>query len=458
MRLLVTILLLECISTALHAQGQWVSHSPAPTPPHRILAGMAYDTRRDVAVMFGGLGFNTRLNDTWEWNGSTWSQRSPASSPIARQSFSMAYDAARGVTLLFGGVGLGDTWQYDGTSWTQRNPASSPSARWFAHMAFDSRRGRMVLFGGYVQGSGMVGDTWEWDGTTWSQVQVSNGPSARCCGSMIYDPARGVCVLFGGALTTQAWDSDETWEYDGVTWTLRPTSVQPSARRGGHLVYDHARERVVLFGGGFGEKSVPVSDDTWEWDGEYWVERNPSARPSKRSLHAMAFMRKRNEAVMFGGYDSSSAARPSETWTYTALHTAQIQNYGVGCRGTVGTPRLDRAVSGPWMGWPFVMRASSLPQSGASVLFVGSSSKTWGVVPLPLKLDSIGMAGCELLASPDVLIPAPIANGSAAWSLMIPSISLTGVQFFTQAIVVDGGANAFGATLTNGLEATIGDL
>ena len=55
-----------------------------------------------------------------------WTNVSPAAGPSGRRSHAMAYDSQRNVTVLFGGYSgggpsgiRGDTWERDGTSWTQ---------------------------------------------------------------------------------------------------------------------------------------------------------------------------------------------------------------------------------------------------------------------------------------------------------------------------------------------------
>jgi hypothetical protein len=37
---------------------------------------------------------------------------------------------------------------------------------------------KVVLFGGTSQGSGALNDTWTFDGTSWTQLPVSNRPPA----------------------------------------------------------------------------------------------------------------------------------------------------------------------------------------------------------------------------------------------------------------------------------------
>ena len=86
----------------------------------------------------------------------------------------VAYDSKRGLVILFGGLGndgfLGDTWSWDGTKWT-RLAETGPEPRGMGYLAYDKRRDRVVLFGGrkgYPDGD--LNDTWEWDGTRWQRV------------------------------------------------------------------------------------------------------------------------------------------------------------------------------------------------------------------------------------------------------------------------------------------------
>jgi hypothetical protein len=63
-------------------------------------------------------------------------------------------------------------------------------------------------------------------------------------------------------------------------------SVHPSGRTGSAMAYDAARGQVVLFGGG---NATQVFDDTWVWDGTTWTQKAPAHKPLGRSGHAMAY-------------------------------------------------------------------------------------------------------------------------------------------------------------------------
>ena len=65
----------------------------------------------------------------------------------------------------------------------------------------------------------------------------------------------------------------ETWVWDGTVWTKLSPATSPSVRGEVSMVYDSARQQVVLFGGEASSNS-PLND-TWVWDGTNWTKKNP---------------------------------------------------------------------------------------------------------------------------------------------------------------------------------------
>ena len=109
----------------------------------------------------------------------------------------MATDLGRSVVVMFGGQGAGvmsDTWEWNGVYWESTAPVTSPSARVGHVMAYDSARSVTVLFGGSPNPilPPVANDTWEWNGTTWTQVATATAPSEAVYSSMCYDSQRGV--------------------------------------------------------------------------------------------------------------------------------------------------------------------------------------------------------------------------------------------------------------------------
>ena len=94
----------------------------------------------------------------------------------ARYAFGMAFDSARARAVVFGGINTvnsSETWEWDGTAWSMRNPPTSPAAR-SSRMVYDVALARTVLFGGF-DGSVRRNDTWQYDGTTWAHFDSTTG-------------------------------------------------------------------------------------------------------------------------------------------------------------------------------------------------------------------------------------------------------------------------------------------
>ena len=244
-----------------------------------------------------------------------WTQRVPAASPTPVSDHVLVYDVLRARTWLFGGATSGsqllnETWGYDGTTWTKATPVNSPSPRLRHGAAFDLLRGKVVVFGGSTAtNSGHMNDTWEFDGTNWQALTPAQSPSVRNDHAMVYDEARQKVLLFGGHDTVAVFG--DTWEWDGTNWTQRTPATQPTVRRDFTLVYDRVRQKVVMFGGFQGQGLGVPLNDTWEWDGSDWTRVTTTAAPTPRGGHTMAFDASRQRATLFSGYPITN-----DTWDY----------------------------------------------------------------------------------------------------------------------------------------------
>jgi hypothetical protein len=257
-----------------------------PMPVGVSYADMAYDSRRERLVMFGGINVPP---DTWEFDGDAWMLRA-TEGPGWRFSHVMTYDSARGVTVLFGGFpDYHDTWLWDGAVWAraafQANAIGIPRNG----LAFDSLRQVVVCLS-------ETGQTWEWDGSAWTMV-AATGPRGRVVSDVAYDRLRQRTVLFGGLDNTVSPFEffADTWEWDGTSWELRHPDTSPGPRGGHELVYDSVRDRVVLYGG----TDETTFRDTWEWDGANWTEVDTAGPPF--SYFSMAFDEARNQILCFAG-------------------------------------------------------------------------------------------------------------------------------------------------------------
>lgn len=232
----------------------WTQRTLAVAPPARWGHGMVHDARRQRTVIFGGWSATSQtwLNDLWEWDGSAWSQVAAASGPSPRGYFGMAYDSLRGRAFVFGGIGaggayLGDLWSWDGGAWRPESNAGGPGPRRGAALGWDRERELLVLFGG---GDATVvhGDTWTFDGSAWLGPLPGSGPQPRWEARMIEDPSCGQLLLTGGADRSYATDFGDSWQWDGAAW-IPTQGAAPSPRHGAAISFDPDQGKAIVFGG-----------------------------------------------------------------------------------------------------------------------------------------------------------------------------------------------------------------
>ena len=131
-------------------------------------------------------------------------------------------------------------------------------------------------------------------------------------GRLAFDSDRNVIVLFGGysGVAGNGEPLQDTWEWDGVDWIQKNSSNVPNARSGHHLVYDSLRKVSVLFGG------YQQNAQTWEWDGNDWSLSEPIISPPNRSGGAMVYDSTRHEIVLSAGI-LNDGADGANVWVRT---------------------------------------------------------------------------------------------------------------------------------------------
>lgn len=278
------------------------------SPPDRNVFAMTYDAASGSIIIFGG----NELNDTWAWHGSTWTQvadgtdpgctDSCPSSPPSNTGGRMAYDPTTKQVILFGG-GNDYEWDYNDTwaltwhggstyTWAQVDDSTdprctigcidSPPDRNVNTFAFDPATNQLVLFGGELTGGRANGlnDTWIWTGSAWQQVDDNNGKAAGCGESsptsdpcpaspqprigagMAFDPALGELVLFGGMNNFNDEEYNDTWAWNGTTWShidnagdascTDTCAASPYKNDTFAFADDGSSNQLVLFGGTYG--------------------------------------------------------------------------------------------------------------------------------------------------------------------------------------------------------------
>jgi len=186
--------------------------------------------------------------------------------------------------------------------------------------------GRVVLFGGSSAGSTTLDDTWVWDGASWSQRTPQTRPSARFFASAGQQSLLG--VLFGGVVTFDGGGNDaaDTWAWNGITWSAVGTVTAPSARD--QTATAAVGATLMVFGG---YRYGQVFGDTWIWNGSAWSQWASSGpAPSYRWGSAAASLGA--NAVLFGGRDGATNYNVADTWTFDGTAWSQSPASGPGAR------------------------------------------------------------------------------------------------------------------------------
>src|ERR1039458_9332050 len=71
------------------------------------------------------------------------------------------------------------------------------------------------------------------------------------------------------------------------TWTQKFPTMSPPTRASTAMVFDTARNEVILFGGA--ASGGGFYNDTWAWDGNNWVQKSPATAPPGREQHELAY-------------------------------------------------------------------------------------------------------------------------------------------------------------------------
>jgi hypothetical protein len=132
---------------------------------------------------------------------------------------------------------------------------------------------------------------------------------------MVYDSDRRVVVLFGGSDPANIF-RNETWEYDGTQWRLIDVPTLRSQARYEHaMVYDAKRKRVVMAIGG--NRSVPVMNDTWEFDGENWSSAATVLNPGMNRFGASSMWGPVHEVTLLAhGHPGGGDWACNDLWAF----------------------------------------------------------------------------------------------------------------------------------------------
>jgi len=156
-------------------------------------------------------------------------------------------------------------------------------------------------------------------------VALGEAPAGREAAATIYDPLRRRLIVFGGAGPVDRLDDVRALSLESGTWEqIAPSGPWPAARSGHVAVYDPVQDRMIVHGGFDG---ADILDDTWALNltgPPSWTKLFPAGvTPPARSGASACWDTKRNQMVLFGGWDGTLPSHdmftlsfdPTPTWT-----------------------------------------------------------------------------------------------------------------------------------------------
>ena len=260
-----------------------------------------------------------------------WTQEGDAPGMGNRYLSSIVYDSDRHEVLtILGGHASGhysEIWSWAAATWSWSKvwdgSSDGPDDRGQA-AADDDGQGNTWLVGGYQGGEQIYfDDTWRWDGTSWTEEEFDGGPTPgfRSAAVMVYDSDRDVFVLFGGWVDGVGY-VDDTWELDPEEgWSqVHPGGGGCPTQRGAHgMTYDTRTKRALLYGGTDDPYNEVALDDMWAWDGSEWELLAPAepGGPGPRTGHGMAQDPETGLIYLYGGMTHVGMnPRYADLWTW----------------------------------------------------------------------------------------------------------------------------------------------
>jgi hypothetical protein len=307
----------------LSGHPEWARITTATVPPPRTLQTAVVDRVNRRMIVHGGNPYDNCTPDrpradTWALSlvGSPeWIQLATSDTPLGVVRPTAIYSPEREAFIRYDGR-WDSCFELDlpTLAWSQVVPPAPdrfPPRRPQATLMVSSDPYRMVMFGGVCWH-----DLWTFgldEGSGWQQLPTTG--VAPSCGwhNLVYDPRRNRLLAFHAILSVLP-------QYRGFevaamsltpprVWTnVTPAGTQPPPDRGFSVMYDPARDRVILLGGTFYDSPADnygySHDEVWSLslgDSMQWSRLTPLGSPGARDGHTAIYDPPRDRMLVFGG-------------------------------------------------------------------------------------------------------------------------------------------------------------
>lgn len=281
------------------AYNGWAKVGTGATPGPLEGASMAYDSRANAVILFGGYNLTngTMSAQTWEYKAGVWTELSESTHPSARYDAAMSYDTTDAYVLLFGGITVlgqvnqsfdGTTWEFTlPGGWTQLSPTVKgvdPATTGLNYVA--------------LTGAGIVGDvlvgigpdgtmyTWTYLSDSWTQIFANLTNADDIPPALTSEPGVAVYLWDGKAM----WSISPPTSQRGFTWA-KMSGSPPTYSRGNLLsapvlVFDSNSRTLVYYG--INDTDGGAYTETWTYQNGAWEHAYPSGTPPQGTIYSLA--------------------------------------------------------------------------------------------------------------------------------------------------------------------------
>jgi hypothetical protein len=280
----------ELWTLRLDAPERWAIEPPARLPPdHGEVYSLHDPVRQRPIFLFANAGTFPDVYEPWtvsddlnDWT----SLMAPIPPRVFRHSSSIVFDPVHDrLVSTFGSYVDGSGWRTTNlvwtlpmdrpSGWTEVTPeGTAPPGRSHAATVYDPVGRRMLLFGGWdYDAPNYPGDLWALslrDTLRWQLLRpVGPAPPPMSGGEAAYDPVGHRMLVFGGSTPSGLGGVlmlDSVWSLslgDTLRWEeLAIEGPRPRARWGHRVVWDSARNRLILHGGRY-DWGIGVLPEVW---------------------------------------------------------------------------------------------------------------------------------------------------------------------------------------------------
>lgn len=172
-----------------------------------------------------------------------------------------------------------------------------------------------------------------------------------------------------------------------------------------------------------------------------------------------AFQKGKNLVTEVKVYNNSNSNKNFAYYIDYAGPWSPSSSFGLACKTSGNTmPTLTSGTAILTNNW--TLSLSNFPASMPTILILGASKDTiFGSIPLPVKLDALGMPSCYQHIDMNFIMTGPTTNTGGGGSVSFPvplNFNLVGQKIYAQMWAPDVFANPAGLVTSNGVEGQFG--